>query len=124
LYEEGQDGLRQRMQTALHLMSNTYQLDMTIKSDYLHLSRSLFAMVGTYNNLYQNISGWTMAKDLVSNVTLFPFRYTYHRVLRASSANEVEDAAYAGGELTARALQEQLKNTTVPTTPISLLEVR
>jgi len=82
LYQEGQDGLRQRTQTALHLMTNTYQLDMTIKSDYLHLSRSLFAMVGTYNNLYKNISGWTMTRDLVSDLALFPLRYTFNRITR------------------------------------------
>lgn len=84
LYKEGVEGLRQRLQTAIHLMSNTYQLDMTIKSDYLHLSRSLFAMVGTYNNLYKNISGWTMARDLVMDVALFPLRYTYHRMLSSN----------------------------------------
>ena len=81
LYKEGTEGLRHRLQTAVHLMSNTYQLDMTIKSDYLHLSRSLFAMVGTYNNLYKNISGWTMTKDLVTDLAIFPFRYTYNRIM-------------------------------------------
>ena len=84
LYKEGQEGVRQRLQTAIHLMSNTYQLDMTIKSDYLHLSRSLFAMVGTYNNLYKNISGWTMTRDLLTDVALFPFRYTYNRIMSPS----------------------------------------
>jgi hypothetical protein len=61
-------------------MTNTYSLDMTIKSDYLHLSRSLFAMVGTYNNLYKDISGWTMASDFMSDVAMFPFRYAYNRL--------------------------------------------
>jgi predicted unusual protein kinase regulating ubiquinone biosynthesis (AarF/ABC1/UbiB family) len=84
LYKEGQDGFRQRLQTAVHLMSNTYQVDLTIKSDYLHLSRSLFAMVGTYNNLYKNISGWTMAKDLAADLALFPFRYTFNRITKPS----------------------------------------
>ena len=80
LYREGTGGMRHRLQTAAHLMTNTYQLDMTIKSDYLHLSRSLFAMVGTYNNLYNNISGWTMARDLASDVAFFPLRYAYNRL--------------------------------------------
>jgi len=95
LYKEGQDGLRQRTQTALHLMTNTYQLDMTIKSDYLHLSRSLFAMVGTYNNLYKNISGWTMTKDLVSDLALFPLRYTFNRITRPNIPVEgVQEAGF------------------------------
>lgn len=82
LYYEGKDGLLKRLQTAAHLMSNTYQLGLTIKSDYLHLSRSLFAMVGTYNNLYQGISRWTMAKDLAKDVALFPFKYTWNKVTK------------------------------------------
>jgi ubiquinone biosynthesis protein len=96
LYKEGPDGLRQRLQTAIHLMTNTYQLDMTIKSDYLHLSRSLFAMVGTYNNLYKNISGWTMAKDLVTDFAIFPFRYTYNRIM--SPNLDYLDPNFAKGE--------------------------
>jgi len=88
LYKEGIDGLRYRLQTAAQLMSNTYQLDMTIKSDYLHLSRSIFAMVGTYNNLYKNISGWTMARDFVSDIAIFPFRYTYNRIISPSFNTE------------------------------------
>ncbi|MFT6265445.1 MAG: putative unusual protein kinase regulating ubiquinone biosynthesis (AarF/ABC1/UbiB family) [Oleiphilaceae bacterium] len=80
LYKEGTEGFRYRLQTAVQLMTNTYSLDMTIKSDYLHLSRSLFAMVGTYNNLYKDISGWTMARDFVSDFALFPFRFAYNRL--------------------------------------------
>lgn len=80
LYKEGAEGFRFRLQTAVQLMTNTYSLDMTIKSDYLHLSRSLFAMVGSYNNLYKDISGWTMARDFMSDVAMFPLRYAYNRL--------------------------------------------
>jgi len=80
LYREGSDGLRARFQTAIHLMTNTYQLDMTIKSDYLHLSRSLFSMVGTYHNLYSDISGWTMARDCLSEIARFPLKYVFNRL--------------------------------------------
>jgi predicted unusual protein kinase regulating ubiquinone biosynthesis (AarF/ABC1/UbiB family) len=79
LFREGREGFKRRFQTAMHLMSNTYQLGITIKSDYLHLSRSLFAMAGTYNALYKGISGWTMAGDALVNVGLFPFRYAWQR---------------------------------------------
>jgi predicted unusual protein kinase regulating ubiquinone biosynthesis (AarF/ABC1/UbiB family) len=93
LYKEGADGFRYRLQTAAQLMTNTYSLDMTIKSDYLHLSRSLFAMVGTYNNLYKEISGWTMARDFVSDCALFPLRYAYnrltHTVIKSESNNKL-----------------------------------
>jgi len=88
LYQEGEEGLQRRIQTALHLMTNTYQLGMTIQSDYLHLSRSFFAMAGTYNNLYQDISGWTMARDFVSDLALFPFRYAFNRMTGPSFSVE------------------------------------
>jgi len=92
LYKEGSEGLQQRLQTAIHLMTNTYQLDLTIKSDYLHLSRSLFAMVGTYNNLFKNISGWTMARDLVTDLTIFPFRYALNRLKHPAPTMEQTNA--------------------------------
>jgi len=90
LYKEGGEGFKYRLQTAAQLMTNTYSLDITIKSDYLHLSRSLFAMVGTYNNLYKDISGWTMARDFVSDVAMFPFRYAYNRLTHPTLNNDVK----------------------------------
>lgn len=90
LFREGTSGLRRRFQTAMHLMTNTYQLGLTIKSDYLHLSRSLFAMAGTYNTIYQDMSGWRMAGDTVTNLCLFPFRYAWHRATAFQMAPEVK----------------------------------
>lgn len=80
LYDEGSEGLRARLSTAMHLMSNTYQLGLTIKSDYLHLSRSLLAMAGTYGKLYDGVSVWTMWFDLLSNIVLFPARYGIQKI--------------------------------------------
>lgn len=80
LYREGRSGIQARLQAALQLMSNTYQLNITIKSDYLHLSRSLFAMAGTYGNLYQDMSNWTLVRDLLSGSFAFPFRYSLQKL--------------------------------------------
>ncbi len=101
LFREGQEGLRRRFQAALHLMSNTYQLGLTIKSDYLHLSRSLFAMAGTFNALYKDISGWTMASDALVNVGLFPIRYAWQR----ATAFQIESAPEPVNLLQARRKQ-------------------
>lgn len=90
LYKEGAEGFRYRLQTGAHLMTNTYSLDMTIKSDYLHLSRSLFAMVGTYNNLYKDISGWTMARDFVTDFAMFPLRYAYNRLTHPALNTDIK----------------------------------
>lgn len=78
LYQEGLDGLQNRLNTAAHLMSNTYQLGITIHSDYLHLSRSLFAMAGTYKNIYQDMSGWMMCRGLIIDSLRFPIKYALH----------------------------------------------
>lgn len=83
LYREGTAGVQMRLSTAAQLMSSTYQMGITIKSDYLHLSRSIMAMAGTYGNLYQGISRWTLLFDLVSSIMLFPVRYAYSRVSRS-----------------------------------------
>jgi predicted unusual protein kinase regulating ubiquinone biosynthesis (AarF/ABC1/UbiB family) len=72
LYREGQEGIHRRFQAALHLMSNTYQLGLVMQSDYLHLSRSIVAMAGTYLNMYKGVSKLTMTVDLVKDLTLFP----------------------------------------------------
>lgn len=94
LYREGPDGLRNRLTAAAHLISNTYQLGVTLDSDYLHLSRSLFAMAGTYSKLYADISAWTMCTDLVRNVVLFPVRYASQRLLAPKITAEDRSAIY------------------------------
>jgi len=85
LYGEGVDGLRNRLNTAAQLLSNTYQLGITIDSDYLHLSRSLFAMAGTYKALCQDLSGWTMCKDLISSLVRFPVRFAVQALYAPST---------------------------------------
>lgn len=72
LYREGQEGLHRRFQAALQLMSNTYQLGIVMQSDYLHLSRSIVAMAGTYLNMYNGVSKLTMTVDLIKDLSLFP----------------------------------------------------
>jgi len=72
LYKEGTEGLHRRLQAAIHLMSNSYQLGLVVESGYLHLSRSIFAMVGTYLNMYKGVSKVTMAMDFAKDLTLFP----------------------------------------------------
>lgn len=74
-YQEGGEGLRLRVSAALQLLSNTYQLGMTIQSDYLHLSRSISAMVSSYANLYVDESRMTVAKEFMFGVAKVPFEY-------------------------------------------------
>ena len=72
LQQEGWEGIEKRIQVILHLVSNTQQLGLVVKSEYLHLSRSLFAMSGTYASLYANSSNWLMMMDFFTTLTQFP----------------------------------------------------
>ncbi|MBK8973205.1 MAG: AarF/ABC1/UbiB kinase family protein [Hahellaceae bacterium] len=80
LIEEGVPGLHRRLQSIMHLMSNTYQLGIIIQSDYLHLSRSLTAMAGSYMALYDGVPRTRLATDLLSGVAMFPLRLVKDRI--------------------------------------------
>lgn len=82
LIREGRPGLQRRLQAAAHLASNAYQLRIVLQSDYLHLSRSIMAMGGTYANLYKGLSPVTMARDLAVDLTLFPVNLARERFTR------------------------------------------
>ena len=82
LIREGRPGLQRRLQTAAHLASNAYQLRIVLQSDYLHLSRSIMAMGGTYANLYKGLSPVTMARDLAMDLSLFPVNLARERFMR------------------------------------------
>ncbi|MCP5161805.1 MAG: phosphotransferase [Hahellaceae bacterium] len=81
LYMEGPKGLHKRLQGIMQLMSNTYQLGIIIQSDYLHLSRSIVAMAGTYGNLYKGVSKVTMATDFFCDLALFPINLAKDRLV-------------------------------------------
>ncbi len=81
LYKEGSEGLHSRLQAAMHLMSNTYQLGLVMESGYLHLSRSIFAMVGTYLNMYKGMSKVTMTLDFIKDLSLFPVNLAKDRLM-------------------------------------------
>lgn len=81
-YKEGATGLRVRVSTAMQLLSNTYQLGMTIHSDYLHLSRSVAAMIATYANLYSNEKRWRTALEFGEGIVKAPFTYGITNISR------------------------------------------
>ena len=72
----GVDGLHRRAQTVLHLMSNTQQTGVVLKRDYLHLSRALFAAVGSFGSLYEDTSGRLMARDMLLSLLRLPLTAT------------------------------------------------
>ena len=80
LLREGKEGLLKRLQAIVHLLSNTYQLGIVVQSDYLHLSRSLSAMVGSYLNLYDGLPKSALFTDLGKGIAFFPWYYVKDQV--------------------------------------------
>ncbi len=90
LKREGFAGLHRRVQVVLHLMSNTQQLGLVVKSEYLHLSRSLAAIVGTYVQLYKDIPKFYLIFDLLKTVTQFPISLVVDRIADKKSAHYLQ----------------------------------
>ena len=72
----GLEGLHKRGQTVLHLMSNTQQIGVVLKRDYLHLSRALFAAAGSFGSLYENTSKSLMLRDMARSLVRLPLTVT------------------------------------------------
>ncbi len=80
LTREGLEGLHRRGQTVMHLSANSQQLGITVKSEYIHLSRSLFAAAGSFASLYENESKLLLLRDLVMSLARFPLMLTQDKV--------------------------------------------
>lgn len=72
LTKEGLQGLHQRAQTVMQLAANSQQLGIVLRSDYMHLSRSLFAAVGSFGSIYEDSSKLLLLRDLASNLIRMP----------------------------------------------------
>lgn len=60
----GLAGLHRRGQAVLQLMANTQQTGMVLKRDYLHLSRAVMALAGSYGTLYEGDRSGLLFRDL------------------------------------------------------------
>jgi hypothetical protein len=74
LYKEGPEGWLKRVNALMQLMSNTQQLGLVVRSEYLHLSRSIGAIVGTMGSLYKDVPRYAAATDILVTVNSFPAR--------------------------------------------------
>ncbi len=80
LTREGLEGLHRRGQTVMHLIANSQQLGIVVKSDYMHLSRSLFAAAGSFASLYEDNSKLLLLRDLVISLGRFPLMLAQDKV--------------------------------------------
>ncbi|HEY0975541.1 MAG TPA: AarF/ABC1/UbiB kinase family protein [Solimonas sp.] len=76
----GTEGLHRRGQTVLHLMSNTQQAGLVIRREYLHLSRALFAVAGSFGSLYESESKKRLALDLLRGLARLPLTLTQDKL--------------------------------------------
>ena len=72
LYQEGTQGLKQRLELAMGLGSIMSRQGIVINSDYMHLSRSIAAMLGSYLGIYSGVSRLALAQDLLIVMCRFP----------------------------------------------------
>ena len=72
LYREGQEGLLGRLELAVNLGAALSRQGIVVRSDYLHLTRSLTAMVGSYLSIYRGLSRVALAQDIAQVLLQFP----------------------------------------------------
>jgi ubiquinone biosynthesis protein len=74
LFREGADGWIERANLLAQLMSNTQALGLVVRGEYLHLSRSAAAMIGTLGGLYKGMPRHRVAAELWWVINSFPAR--------------------------------------------------
>ena len=74
LYQECPEGWIKRANTLLQLMSNTQQLGLVVRGEYLHLSRSVMAMIATMGSLYDGVPRYRAVADILFTLNTFPVR--------------------------------------------------
>jgi len=72
LYREGQEGLVKRLELAVNLASAITRQGIVIRSDYMHLTRSLTAMVGSYLSIYSGLPRHVLVRDVLQVLVQFP----------------------------------------------------
>lgn len=72
LRKGGIEGLLQRGRTVLQLMANTQQSGVVISREYVHLSRSLLAAIGSFGTLYEDTPRRLVALDFVRSFVRMP----------------------------------------------------
>lgn len=72
LYREGQEGLIKRAELAVNLAAILTRQGIVIRSDYMHLTRSLTSMIGSYLGIYKGLSRTVLVRDVLQVLVQFP----------------------------------------------------
>ncbi|MEP4147830.1 MAG: AarF/UbiB family protein [Halioglobus sp.] len=80
LYQEGTDGIKRRLELAMGLGAVMSRQGIVINAEYMHLSRSIAAMLGSYLGIYKDASRLVLAQDALVVMCRFPSLETYRQV--------------------------------------------
>lgn len=72
LYQQGAEGLKARLELAITLGTLMSRQGIVISGDYLHLTRSITAMIGSYLGIYRGVSRLALAQDAMVVMCRFP----------------------------------------------------
>jgi hypothetical protein len=72
LYHEGQEGLLKRLELAIQLATAIGRQGIVIRAEYMHLTRSLTAMVGSYLGIYRGLPRRLLFQDIAQVLMQFP----------------------------------------------------
>ena len=72
ILREGKTGIKKRIEVALNLLAHVSRQGIPVRGEYLHLSRSLSAMTGSFLGLYQGLSQRDMIQDALTVWFSFP----------------------------------------------------
>ena len=72
LYREGQEGLINRAELAINLATAISRQGIVIRADYMHLTRSFTAMIGSYLGIYRGLPRVALIQDIIQVMLKFP----------------------------------------------------
>lgn len=72
LYKEGQEGLSKRAELAINLATAISRQGIAIRGDYMHLTRSMTAMIGSYLGIYRGLPRAALIQDVMQVLLQFP----------------------------------------------------
>jgi len=108
LYQEGQEGLIKRAELAVNLATALSRQGIVIRGDYMHLTRSLTAMVGSYLGIYRGLSKRVLFQDILQVLVQFPtleglrqvagYRKKLLRQIRLDSPRRLVPSISRGGD--------------------------
>ena len=79
IYREGSEGLQRRLELAMNLATVMSRQGIVINTEYMHLARSVTAMVGSYLGIYKGVSRLALAQDAATVAMQFLPREGYRQ---------------------------------------------